>query len=667
MEENEDGDTAGGPSLPKPKLKLLSSPLPNLIICSICNASTDKKHAKRKGIAPIKKRDAFKANAVLWEDYDHVYALVFLKVDWNAETLYGCKDCKALFSNSAHRENQTKKQINDVDHEVNETASSRDPAPEPPKQTSEKRMSGRSAFRYRTDKENPVCIICSKEKFDKKHHKLPVVIISNRKEGEKLHEAEKRLLEFAHIHNVNGSRYYDAAQRILLRNSIKSLFLADVGYHRYPCYINFTSNAWKRSFAPKQDEASKDNEMLTEFLDLVEVNVIVKREVYTLAQLRQCFDELSGSSSRSIDVKNILLTRFGDGIKIGKPEGSSKTTSEYVYSSSIDFAPGVIQSAITGNGIETSIMAKNLASRINASIKARPNIAWPPTPQEIIESKDDVNMDLYNFLALLVSPDSSFDNTGTVRISESKTTKIIKICEDIESLVPTRKPSLSQVLLSLTMHRKTASSNVVDTIHDSGHGISYTETIFIQDKWAEWITRQSKLLPSNMTKERETTHILDNIDWENVNISGVQTHHTNSIVVQEGYHSEGDTSSVSVEADRNFKRGEHRSFKGTDCDIPNIRFKCGEPKVLNFDSDNFADIGRDEYEKSSSKTLLWVLSRLNASLPADQNIPGLSGFHELCGEKSFPVKVGYLPAIRAPPTEIIFLPTTVQQYTLDKP
>ena len=290
------------------------------------------------------------------------------------------------------------------------------------------------------------------------------------------------MLEFADIHNGNGSRFYDAAQRILLTNSIRSLFLSDVAYHRYPCYKNFTGNGWKRTFAPKVVEAANDNDVLMEFLDLVEVNVIAKREVYTLAQLRQCFDELTGSSSRSIDVRNILMTRFGDEIKIGKPEGSSKTVSEYVYSSSVDFAPGVIQSAITGNGIETSIMVKNLASRITASIKARPNIDWPPTPQEIIESDDDVNMDLYNFLALLVSLDSSFDNTGTVRISESKTTKIIKICEDIESLVPTRKPSLSQVLLSMTMHRKTASRNVVDTIHDSGHGISYTDTIFIQDK-----------------------------------------------------------------------------------------------------------------------------------------------------------------------------------------
>ena len=85
-----------------------------------------------------------------------------------------------------------------------------------------------------------------------------------------------------------------------------------------------------------------------------------------------------------------------------------------------------------------------------------------------------------------------------------------------------------------------------------------------------------------------------------MNISGVQTHHTNSIVVREGYHSEGDISSVWVEADCNFKRSEHQSFEGMECEIPNIRFKRGEAKVLNFDSEQFADIGRYEYEKSSS-------------------------------------------------------------------
>lgn len=54
--------------------------------------------------------------------------------------------------------------------------------------------------------------------------------------------------------------------------------------------------------------------------------------------------------------------------------------------------------------------------------------------------------------------------------------------------------------------------------------------------------------------------------------------------------------------------------------------------------------------KSSHLTLLWILSRLNKQTPADQNIPGWGGFHELCGTNSFPVNVGFLPLIQ--PTEM---------------
>ena len=37
--------------------------------------------------------------------------------------------------------------------------------------------------------------------------------------------------------------------------------------------------------------------------------------------------------------------------------------------------------------------------------------------------------------------------------------------------------------------------------------------------------------------------------------------------------------------------------------------------------------------------------------PESQDIPGCGGFHELCGEPPFLVRIGYLPPIRAPPTE----------------
>ena len=68
--------------------------------------------------------------------------------------------------------------------------------------------------------------------------------------------------------------------------------------------------------------------------------------------------------------------------------------------------------------------------------------------------------------------------------------------------------------MSLTIHRKTGSSGVTDTLHKLGYGISYIETLFIEDKWAEWTEAQSAIIPSNIKVNIPTTLVADNIDWE---------------------------------------------------------------------------------------------------------------------------------------------------------
>ena len=45
--------------------------------------------------------------------------------------------------------------------------------------------------------------------------------------------------------------------------------------------------------------------------------------------------------------------------------------------------------------------------------------------------------------------------------------------------------------------------------------------------------------------------------------------------------------------------------------------------------------------------------------PESEDIPGWSGFQELCGEPSFPVQVGYLPLTRAPITKMPVICTVV--------
>ena len=255
-------------------------------------------------------------------------------------------------------------------------------------------------------------------------------------------------------------------------------------------------------------------------------------------------------------------------------------------------------------------MIRNFATRILHNIKLRPDVPWPPTPNQIIKSKDEIDLDLYNFLAILVSSKPSFDK-GVTRLSPSKAVKTVKICENIESWIPSRKPSLSQVLLSLTLHRATGSSNVVKDILHYGHGISYDETIFIQDKWAEWCEKQSSLIPSNIESRKLVTHVVNNIDWESKSLTGDQTHQTNSIIIQESTDSRNDIPFVALEPDYSFKTSEHKSFKGMQFNLPNIIFKRSEAKFLGYESDGEINIDNNETKISNSRNLLWVFLRMH--------------------------------------------------------
>ena len=43
----------------------------------------------------------------------------------------------------------------------------------------------------------------------------------------------------------------------------------------------------------------------------------------------------------------------------------------------------------------------------------------------------------------------------------------------------------------------------------SGHGISYTKTLFVEDKWAESDEKQTFSIPAKIVKDRNTTYVAD--------------------------------------------------------------------------------------------------------------------------------------------------------------
>ena len=124
------------------------------------------------------------------------------------------------------------------------------------------------------------------------------------------------------------------------------------------------------------------------------------------------------------------------------------------------------------------------------------------------------------------------DESETVKLSKVKASTVSKICGDIETLISNAKPPLPQVLLLLNVYRKTGSSEVMTDLHRIGHGLSYTETIFIQDKCAEWSENQSKLVLNNIDEDSIVTLAADNTDSKNKTFKGEETHNTNSILIQ---------------------------------------------------------------------------------------------------------------------------------------
>ena len=448
-------------------------------LCAVCFDSVSLKNKKRDKVHEVKSKEDFLKTAQSWTEYEHDYASVLAKHDTSSsQKLYYHHRCQPFFDDR-HRERQTRKSLetaNEMEIETTECS-----APQDPSLVQPMRITRSSDTSYQTTKEDVCCIICKSKKTDSHGREIPAHTMEMRFEDKKLHQAEEQLIEFAKIHVSRESKYKDAANRILLQRATRTLFLADVGFHG-SCYENFRAPAWKKVSVI---ERVKGDEKLEELMNLVDYLIIGKKEIYTLAQLRKYY-ESSGGSIRSIDIKDKILERFPGKVSFCKPTEGDDRTTEYLLPSDSDMLPKTIRAIATGEGITNCMQLKSVAQTVSNEIRSFPKCSWPPTPQAIIESKETVSKILYNFLAWVVSPHSHIGKDGFVKLSENKATVVTQICENISALAPFSNPPMSQVLLSLSIYAKTGPKLVIDDLKRIGTGISYTETLFILDKWAEW-------------------------------------------------------------------------------------------------------------------------------------------------------------------------------------
>ena len=91
------------------------------------------------------------------------------------------------------------------------------------------------------------------------------------------------------------------------------------------------------------------------------------------------------------------------------------------------------------------------------------NQTWLPTPQTLIEVDDPLNWRLFNLVLWIINRNSYAGKDGFVKLSDRK-----EICQNIQSLIPSVKPSWLQIFLSMTMCKKTGLKNIINDLHHLG-------------------------------------------------------------------------------------------------------------------------------------------------------------------------------------------------------
>ena len=140
-------------------------------------------------------------------------------------------------------------------------------------------------------------------------------------------------------------------------------------------------------------------------MSFITISCAGKKEVYSLAQLRNLYDELRRelreevTKYRSIDVKKRLKEEFGDELTFVS-SGKEVRKSEFLFSSDSNLSYEFIKACASRTGISRSVAIKATTQMIHNSLHETQTLSkWPPTPQEIVESNDDIDTNLFNLIS----------------------------------------------------------------------------------------------------------------------------------------------------------------------------------------------------------------------------------------------------------------------------
>ena len=160
-----------------------------------------------------------------------------------------------------------------------------------------------------------------------------------------------------------------------------------------------------------------------------------------------------------------MKDRFNNKIIFWKPTFACRSnTSKYVPLFESTIIPDPIHALATGEGIASCLQFKCIALTTSGKMQN----SWT-TSKELLAThtssnywiKQYFNKIFFNFIAWIVSPKSSMDRNGFLKLSPHKAWIVQQFHENIQAAVSFTQPLLSQVLVSLASYAETGSRRVI--------------------------------------------------------------------------------------------------------------------------------------------------------------------------------------------------------------
>ena len=144
---------------------------------------------------------------------------------------------------------------------------------------------------------------------------------------------------------------------------------ANVGYHPQ-CYNRFRSLHWKSKLNNINSEknADKKKDLWTDFAQLIEIHIIIRKEAYTLSHLAELYNDLNNLSGvhsclRTTDLREKIEETFTDQVGFSKIEGSK---SDFVHS--VTTLPQTCEDDVSNSAMSRSVVLRKAAKIVHDSI-----------------------------------------------------------------------------------------------------------------------------------------------------------------------------------------------------------------------------------------------------------------------------------------------------------